>query len=166
MERDPPIYKSTTGDTGMRHVLSFQGSVAASSRVTLVSVRLGFPYQIKHIRVKFALGQVGLVQHTFYVSNDDAAPTAAIPSGQNILAQYGNVDYLLGDDDVLDMDDETYVARMPTWLKVHAYNADTDTHTINALITIEDFRKHPDESLMKEILGEEMEQAGSSAQGT
>ena len=79
MERDPPIYKSTTGDTGMRHVLSFQGSVTTGARVTLVSVRLGFPYQIKHIRVKFALGQVGLVQHTFYVSNDDAAPTAAIP---------------------------------------------------------------------------------------
>jgi len=149
----------------MRHVLSFQGSVTAGARATLVSVRLGFPYQIKHIRVKFALGQVGAVQHTFYVSNDDAAPTTTIPSGQNVLAQYGNVDYVRGDDDVLDMDDETYVARMPTWLKVHAYNGDTATHTINALITIEDFRKHPDEALMKEIIGEEYEQEESSAQG-
>ena len=147
----------------MRHVLSFQGSVTAGERVTLVSVRLGFPYQIKHIRVKFALGHTGLVQHTFYVSNDNAAPTTTIPSGQNILAQYGNVDYVIGDDDVLDMSDETFVSRMPTWLKVHAYNADTATHTINALITIEDFRKHPDESLLKELLGEEMEQGTSSA---
>ena len=142
----------------MRHVLSFQGSVTAGARVTLVSVRLGFPYQIKHIRVKFALGHTGLVQHTFYVSNDNAAPTTTIPSGQNILAQYGNVDYVIGDDDVLDMSDETFVSRMPTWLKVHAYNTDTATHTINTLITIEDFRQHPDDKLMREMIGEELYQ--------
>ena len=140
----------------MRHVLSFQGSVAASSRVTLVSVRIGFPYQVKNIRVKYALGQAGLVQHTFFVSNDDAAPTDAKPSGQNILAQYGNVDYVVGDDDVLEMRDETFVSRMPTWIKVHAYNTDTSTHTINVLITVEDFRKHPDDQLMRELIGEEL----------
>jgi len=139
----------------MRHVLSFQGSVEASTRATLVSARVGFPYQIKHIRVKCALGQFGLVRYYFVVSQDNTAPTSGLPSGQNILAQYGNVDYVLGDDDVLDMNDQTFIARMPTWVKVHAYNTDTYPHTVNVLVTIEDFRTHPDDQLMRELIGEE-----------
>jgi len=137
----------------MRHVISLQGSVVASSRNTLVSQRIGFPYQITHIRVKYALGHNGLVQHSFFVSNDAAAPTGGIPSGQNVLAQYGNVDYVRGDDDITDMDDETIVARMPTWVKVHAYNIDTVIHTINVLITIEDFQKHPEARQLQELIG-------------
>jgi hypothetical protein len=87
------------------------------------------------------------------VSNDAAAPTGGIPSGQNVLAQYGNVDYVRGDDDITDMDDETIVARMPTWVKVHAYNIDTVIHTINVLITIEDFQKHPEARQLQELIG-------------
>ena len=136
----------------MRHVISLQGSVAASSRNTLVSQRIGFPYQIQHIRAKYALGHNGLVQFSFFVSNDAAAPTTAIPSGQDVLAQYGNVSYVRGDDDVMDMDDQTIIARMPTWLKVHAYNTDTVVHTINVLMTIEDFRIHPETKALEELI--------------
>lgn len=136
----------------MLHVLSFYGSVTTGARVTLVSKRLGFPYIVKNIRVKFALGHVGSVQHEFFVSEDDAAPTAAIPSGTNILAQYGTVSYVVGDDDVLDMQDQTIVDRMGTWFKVHVYNTDTATHTINVVVTIDDFRPHPAMAHLIELL--------------
>lgn len=136
----------------MLHVLSFYGSVTTLARVTLVSKRLGFPYIVKNIRVKFALGHVGSVQHSFFVSDDDAAPTADIPSGTNILAQYGPVSYVVGDDDVLDMQDQTIVDRMGTWFKVHAYNGDTATHTINVVATIDDLRPHPAMAHLIELL--------------
>jgi len=127
----------------MLHVLSFYGSVTAGARATFVSKRLGFPYIVKNIRVKFALGHVGLVQHKFFISDDDAAPTAEIPSGTNILAQWGSVSYVVGDDDVLDIQDQTIVDHMGTWFKVHVYNTDTATHTINVVATIDDLRPHP-----------------------
>lgn len=127
----------------MLHTLSFYGSVTTGARVTLVSKRIGMPYVVTGIRVKYALGHVGTVQHSFFISDDPEAPTAGIPSGTNLLAQYGSVDYVVGDDDVSDIQDNTIMDRMGTWVKVHAYNTDTATHTINVLITIDDLRPHP-----------------------
>jgi len=134
------------------HVCSFYSSVAAAERKTLVSKRIGFPYIIKSIRIKYALGHNSLVQHEFFVSEDDEAPTAVIPSGTNILAQYGNVSYVCGDDDVEILDDNTIVDTMGTWLKVHAYNTDTYVHTINVRITIDDLRPHPVMAHLLELL--------------
>lgn len=138
----------------MKHTLSYYGSVNASSRVTLVSKRLGFPYVIDRIRVKYALGHVGLVQHSFFISDDPASPTSEAPSGVNILAQYGNVDYTCGDDDVEEMHDNTIIDSMGTWVKVHVYNTDTAAHTINVRIVIDDLRPHPAMSHLVELLAD------------
>jgi len=135
------------------HTLSFYGTVSASSRVTLTSKRLAFPYIINHIRVKFALGQNGLVQHKFFVSDDKASPSSGEPSGVNILEQWGSVDYVVGDDDILEMDDNTYIDRMNTWIKVLAINADTFDHHANVVIIIDDLREHPAEKRLRALLG-------------
>lgn len=127
----------------MLHSLSFFGTVTAGNRVTMVSQKISFPYILDLIRVKFALGHNGLVQHSIFVSRDKEAPTAAPPTGQNILLQYGSVDYVCGDDDVEMINDQTIVDEMPTWLKVHVYNTDTFDHTANILVTIDDRRPSP-----------------------
>lgn len=127
----------------MKHVLSFYGTVGIGAVNTFVSQGLRFPYVIERIRVKFALGHIGLVQHRFFVSPDSDVVVAGVPNGLNILAQYGNVDYVLGDDDVMEMYDQTVVNEAGTWLKVCVYNADAVAHTINVLITIDDLRTHP-----------------------
>lgn len=137
----------------MIHSLSFFGSVNASSRVTLVSSRIGFPYIVKRIRCKFALGHNGLVQHKFFIGDDDAAPTTGEPSGINILEQWGYVDYVVGDDDVLDFEDNTPVPRHPSWVKVLGINTDSGyTHTINVVITIDDLVERPDEKQLREMI--------------
>lgn len=127
----------------MLHTLSFYGSVTTGARVTLVSQRISFPFILDKIRVKYALGHIGLVQHSIYVSRDSEAPTAGPPTGLDVLSQYGNVDYLCGDDDVEEDTDQTIVDEMPTWIKIHVYNTDTATHTINVRITIDDRRPSP-----------------------
>lgn len=141
----------------MKHVMIFQGSVTTGASVTLVSQRLRFPYVLENLRVKFALGHVGLVQHRFFVSDDELAPTTEQPSGSNILKQYGNVDYVIGDDDVLELKDETHVTRQGTYIKVFVTNSDTVTHTINVVATIEDMRVHPSAVKILELLNQSTE---------
>jgi len=136
----------------MIHTLSFYGSVSGSSRVTLVSSKIAFPYMMRRIRIKFALGHEGKVQHKFFISYDDAAPTSGEPSGANILEQYGSVDYVVGDDDVMVLYDNTYVDAKNTWIKVLAINTDTATHTINVIIEIDDLLERPAEKRMKKMI--------------
>ena len=127
----------------MKHSIPFYGTVTASATTTFVSQFLGFPYVLEKIRVKFALGHVGLVQHKFFVSPDNVVVTSGTPNGINVLSQNGQVDYLVGDDDVLEIQDQTDVKQRGTWLKVLAINADTANHTVNVIITIDDLLVHP-----------------------
>lgn len=127
----------------MLHSLSFYGTVTAGNRITAVSQKLAFPYIMDHIRLKYALGHAGTVQHSIFVSRDTEAPTAAPPIGRDILAQYGSVNYVCGDDDVEIIDDQAIVDEMGTWLKVHVYNTDAFDHTYNVRITIDDRRPSP-----------------------
>jgi len=127
----------------MLHSLSFYGTVTAGNRITAVSQKLSFPYIMDRIRLKYALGHAGTVQHSIFVSRDAEAPTTAPPTGRDILAQYGSVNYVVGDDDVEVIDDQTIVDESPTWLKVHVYNTDAFDHTYNVLMTIDDRRPSP-----------------------
>jgi len=138
----------------MLHTLSFYGSVSASSRNTFVSSKIAFPYMIRRIRVKYALGHNGLVQHKFFISLDPTAVTSGEPSGVNILEQYGNVDYVVGDDDVMVLHDNTFVDQKNTWIKVLAINTDTYVHTVNVIVEIDDLLKRPAEKRMEALIEE------------
>ena len=136
----------------MKHEISFYGSVTTGANKTLVSQLLRFPYVVEKIRVKFALGHSATTQHRFFVSPDKEAPTGNVPTGRNILSQWGNVDYVVGDDDVLDLKDETHVVEKGTYLKVYASNSDSVTHTVNVIMTIDDLRIHPSRLKIIEML--------------
>ncbi|GAI59868.1 unnamed protein product [marine sediment metagenome] len=117
--------------------LPFFGSVAAEGELTLVSQRLNFPYTIQALIASFALGTDRTLQLHYYLSYEDSAPAAGLPTGEDLLSIYGQVPYLVGDDERKEFPHEIPVRRAGTYLKVYGYNTDTFAHTLDAQVVIE-----------------------------
>ncbi len=120
-----------------RLTLPFYGSVAAGGELTLVSQTLLFPYTIALLTASFALGTDRTLQVRFVMSGDPTAPAAGIPTGLDLLSIYGQVPYLVGDDERKEFPHEIEVPESGTYLKVYAYNTDTFIHTLDAHIIID-----------------------------
>jgi len=118
---------------------SFHGTVAAHSRITLVSNKIDLPFSTKRIRAAFAPGTDRLLRLSFWISPDPSAPTTDYPTGANILTQLGPQHYIVGDDNTVDFQHEIGVEVAGKYLKVHAENLDTEVHTIDVQITVEIF---------------------------
>ena len=121
---------------GRRVVAPFFASLAASTNATYVSRRILTPFVIESIRAKFAPGVENLLLLRFFVSPDNSAPTAQPITGFNIFSQLGQVDYITGDDDVIEIAPQVEVMNAGMFLKIFAENSDTFIHTVNAQITI------------------------------
>ncbi len=120
-----------------RLTLPFFGSVAAGGELTLVSSALIFPYTISLLTASFALGTNRTLQLRFFMSKDPTAPAAGMPTGLDLLSIYGQVPYLVGDDERKEFPHEIQVPESGTYLKVYAFNTDTFPHTIDAQIVID-----------------------------
>lgn len=116
---------------------SFHGTVAASSKKTLVSNKVDLRFKTKRIRAAFAPGANRLLRLYFYLSPDESAPTTEPPTGDNILAQLGPQTYIVGEDCVVDFQHEIDQAVSGVYIKIYADNLDAFPHTIDAQITIE-----------------------------
>lgn len=116
--------------------ISYVGSVDADSNLTLVSQRIGKPFRVEKIVAHFALNTNRTLQLSFYLSPDEEAPTAAPPNGYNLLADVGQVDYIVGDDESKALETQAYAYTSPVWMKVYAENTDGFTHSIDVQITI------------------------------
>ncbi|MBA7551369.1 hypothetical protein ES705_43909 [subsurface metagenome] len=117
--------------------LPFAGSVAAGGELTLVSQRLNFTYTIQTLIASFALGTNRTLQLRYFLSYEDSAPAAGQPTGEDLLSIYGQVPYLVGDDERKDFPHEIQVRRAGTYLKIYGYNSDAFPHTIDAQIVID-----------------------------
>ena len=117
--------------------ISFFGSVAASSKLTLVSQKISTAFKTKILRASFAPGVNRLMTLKFFISQDPSAPTTEEPQGVNILKQLGQTSYLTGDDEFKEFPHETVYPERNAYLKIYAENSDTFEHTIDAQITIE-----------------------------
>ncbi len=120
-----------------RLTLPFSGSVAAGGELTLVSKALIFPYTISLLTASFALGTDRTLQVRFIMSKDPSAPAAGIPTGLDLLSIYGQVPYLVGDDERKDFPHEIEVPESGSFLKVYGRNIDTFPHTLDAHIVID-----------------------------
>ena len=116
--------------------VSFFGTASANSDSTLVCERISSPYEVQSISAHFALNTNRTLQLSFFISPDDNAPASGKPGGFNLLAEYGQVDYVTGDDDTKRLQNVASSQTSPSWIKVYAHNTDSFDHTIEVQITI------------------------------
>lgn len=117
--------------------VSFFGTVAAGSNVTLISNKITSPFMVKRLRAAFPLGVNRLMTLRYLIVGTDYAPTDAVPAGTNLLGSIGQVDYLTGDDNIVQLDHQIVSPESNRFLAVYAENSDTFDHTIETQITIE-----------------------------
>lgn len=122
---------------GQRKTVSFYGSCSARSELVLVSRRITSPFRLAKIHARFPDGCQNLMALSFFVSPDDQAPTSGAPTGLSLLAETGQVDYIVGNNDSKDMDHSADVRESGLFLKVHADNADYYDHDVDVQLTIE-----------------------------
>lgn len=118
-------------------VIPFAGTVAASATSVLVSKRINVPFRVKRIRISFPLNMNRTVQFYPMISSDNDAINTANPTGVYIFAQLGQVEYLVGDDEVKDLPVELDVAESGQYIKLRVVNADTFEHTVDAQMIVE-----------------------------
>lgn len=116
--------------------LIFNGTVAANSKVTLVSQRLIFPFATKEFRVHFALNTNKTLRVSFYISPDDSAPTAKPLTGHSVFSTLGQVDYIVGDDETVIIPYHILIPDRGMFAKVFADNRDSYEHSIDAQVFI------------------------------
>jgi len=114
------------------------GSCPASGEITLATPRISMPYTVQKIKARFPQGCQNMLKLRFYVSPDADCPAVGKPNGHSMLSDYGQVDYIVGDQDSKSIEHETEVEESGSFLKVYAENSDTFVHAIDVQITIDD----------------------------
>jgi len=117
--------------------VSFYGTCLAGAEKVLVSPRIGHGYVVERIRARFAIGCEHLLKLRFFMAMDDETPTSGKPSGVSMLADYGQVDYIIGDGDAKDMLHSVEMPEGGSFLKVHAINSDAFDHDIDVQMEIQ-----------------------------
>lgn len=123
--------------SGRKTTVSFFGTVAASSELTLVSKRITAPFKTLAFAVSFPPGMNRTVELRPYISLDPTAPTTGRPTGVNMLTQLGQSENIVGDDERKIITLEVVNPSRGAFLKVYANNTDTFSHTVDAQITLE-----------------------------
>jgi len=121
----------------MRRTFAFYNTVAAGSRITLVSGRIAQPFTFKGGSIYFAPGANLLLRVSVFVSDDPSAPATGEPEGHNILLPHSAVAYFVGNDGRVPIETEVVVKNVGAYLKVHAYNTDAVQHSVVVNLEIE-----------------------------
>lgn len=122
---------------GKKHSIPLHGTCTASLTKVLSSNLIQFPFMTKKIRVAFALGCQRLMQIKVFVSIDARNPVSGEPDGVSILGLLSSYDYVVGDDNVVELEDEQ-IFDGGRYIKVYANNSDPVNHTIDCIVTIEE----------------------------
>jgi hypothetical protein len=116
--------------------ISFFGTVSAGSELTLASQRIDTPYSVTQIVASFALGCNRLVQLEFFISTDATTPSTGKPSGSSLLGDYGQISYLVGDDQMKTIFHNVHQPQGGSYVKVYANNTDAFDHAVDVQVTI------------------------------
>ncbi len=117
--------------------VSFYGTCPALSEITLVSKRISSPFITKEVQAHFALNTNRLLELDFYISLDDQAPSSDRPTGMSFFSEYGQIDYITGDNETKRLRHSSIITEGGSFLKVYAKNNDNFDHTIDVQIIIE-----------------------------
>jgi hypothetical protein len=116
--------------------VAFFGTVTAGATKVLVSPRINHPFELTKIAARFAQGCNNKVALRFYLGTDSDAPATGKPNGSSMLKEYGQVDYVVGNDDTKRLEHNVKVLLAGTYIKVHADNTDGFDHSIDVVFTI------------------------------
>lgn len=117
--------------------LTFHGTVAANSNVTLVSKRITFPFITEEFVAHFALNTNKQLRAEWFISPDDSAPTSKPISGTSVLGQLGQVAYVVGDDETVTIPYRVRILEMGMYIKLFLENLDSYEHSIDGHATLE-----------------------------
>jgi len=132
-----PLLPDILNSAGHIATVSFLATVDPSSSVTLVSKRISRPFRLFLIRPHFALNCNRTLRLSFYIAPDDSAPTTKPITGSNVLSEFSQTDYVVGDDEYKELYQHFYSQSAGAYLKIHAQNTDSAAHTIDAQLFIE-----------------------------
>jgi len=119
--------------------ISYFGTVAITSNLTLLSQKITSAFKIKRIRASFPSGVNRLMRLSFFIVGTPETPTTRAPIGTNILQSRGQVAFVTGDDNVIEFDHEIISPDANKYIAVYAENTDVFAHTIECQVTIEYF---------------------------
>ncbi len=114
----------------------FIGTCSANSEKTLVSDRISSPFTIVDLSFHFALNTNRTLQLKPFIAPDNHAPSSGEPNGYNPLEEYGQANYVTGDDQTKFFRHNFTVEESGSYLKIYANNTDSFDHTIDVHITI------------------------------
>lgn len=113
---------------------SFFGTCPSHSSITLVSKRIPTPFKTQDFFASFPINTNRTLLLRYYVSPDKSAPTSNTLTGQNLLDDYGQVDYITGDDEQKHFTHQVFFQSAGMYIKVFAENSDDYDHTIDTQI--------------------------------
>lgn len=134
MAEEPLVVKVEVEDVV---TVPFHGTVLANVNKTLVSKRISYPFRLRGARAHFALGTDRTLRLKVYISPDESAPTAEPLTGDNVLDPAGQVDYVVGDDEPVDIPYNVSVNAEGMYIKVYAENLDSWPHTVTCYVFIQ-----------------------------
>lgn len=121
----------------MLKTISFFGVCLARSEKTLVSAPISRAYKVKKLRASFPDGVNNLMGLEVFLGADSDAPESGKPGGASVLADYGQVSYVTGNDEQVVMEHEVEVEGGNSFVKVYANNTDYHDHSVNVQVTID-----------------------------
>jgi len=120
----------------IKKTVSFFGTATAGTNTCLVSQKISTPYQVERIAASFALNTERKLQLSFFISQDSDPTATSKPAGFDILGEYGQVNYLVGDDEFKAINCNAICDTSNSFIKVFAVNTDGFDHTIDVQIEI------------------------------
>lgn len=120
-----------------RLAIPFYGTVSLSSQLTLKSKRLNFLYRTISFEVSFPLNTNRTVEVYPMISFTSEIPASGRPDGTFLYEQFGNVAYIVGDDDRITARHESQLFQIGSYLTVYLVNNDSFDHNIFALFEIQ-----------------------------
>lgn len=120
----------------IKKTISFFGNAPAGSNTCLVSQKISTPYSVERIDASFALNTERKLLLSFYISQDNNPTATNKPAGFDILGEYGQVNYMTGDDEHKEARCNAICDTSNSFIKVFAVNTDGFDHTIDVQIEI------------------------------
>jgi len=120
----------------MKCCIPFAGTVTAGGELTLCSDLISLPFTLNSVLISFALNTNRTVQIDIFASPDNDTPTTGRPAGSSLCELYGQVNYIVGDDEQKFITHDLVCNERVTYLKVYAKNTDIFDHTVDVICFI------------------------------